>query len=118
MNYRTTLKTTRLNAVITDIGASGELIIGTSGMATVLATISLADPAGTVSGDTLTFTMPQSDASADAGGTPLEAIITDGSSTIIDGISVGVSASDIIIDAATVTAGQEFKVSSGTIVHA
>jgi hypothetical protein len=44
-NYRTSLKNSRLQAVIDDIGANGLLKIGTAGMATVLSTIPLASPA-------------------------------------------------------------------------
>ena len=57
ITYAAAVRTARLQAVLDAIDAdagAGKLVIGTTGMGTVLATIPLADPAGTVSGDTLT----------------------------------------------------------------
>ena len=45
VTYNTTVKNTRLDAVTTAIGTTGVLEIGTTGMASVLATIALGNPA-------------------------------------------------------------------------
>ncbi len=120
MVYRTTLKTRRMQAIIDDIGTSGFLLIGTAGMATTLATIPLAAVAGTVSGDTLTFSMPRSDASADASGTAAAAVITDAASgVVISGLTVGTSAgNNIVLDYVTIVAGKSVTINSATIQHA
>ena len=55
VTYNTTLKNARLDEVIAAIGSSGKLEIGTAGMGSVLATIPLANPAGSSSGGVLTF---------------------------------------------------------------
>jgi hypothetical protein len=49
VTYPAALKNTRLDAVTTAIGASGKLEIGTAGMAAILATIPLANPAAPAS---------------------------------------------------------------------
>jgi hypothetical protein len=53
------VKNARLDAVTTDIGATGVLEIGTAGMATVLATIALSSPAAAAAASgILTFWLP------------------------------------------------------------
>jgi hypothetical protein len=121
VNYSTTVKNTRMTAVrdAIDAGSSaGVLEIGTTSMASVLASITLADPCGSVSSGVLTFTMPQSDTSADATGTAAEARIKDSSGTvIISGLTVGTSGSNINLSSLAVTAGDTVTLSSATITH-
>lgn len=118
--YGATTRTARLNAVVTDAGATAVLEIGTTGMATVLATVALASPIGTVSGDVLTLTMPRSDTSADAAGTAAAARIrkATGGADVITGLTVGTSGTDVVIDNTSIAAGQQVTVNSFTITHA
>jgi hypothetical protein len=117
--YTTAVKNTRLSAVVTAIGTTGVLEIGTAGMASVLATIPLANPAGTVSAGVLTFTMPQSDAAADATGTAAAARIrtATGGTDIITGLTVGTSGTDVVLDSTSITAGQTVTINSAAITH-
>ena len=119
--YRATLRTTRLDAVLTDIDGgvgAGKLKLYTTGLALLLVDITLADPAGVVLGDTLTFTMPQSDASADNTGAAAEATITDSDdNVIISGLTVGTSATDIILSSTAITQTQEVVIDSAVITH-
>jgi hypothetical protein len=118
VTYTTTVKNTRLNDVVTAIGAAGKIEIGTTGMALVLATIPLANPAGSVSNGVLTFTMPQSDASADATGTAAAARIRTGADAdVVTGLSVGTSGTDIVLNSTSITAGQTVTINSATITH-
>ena len=121
VTYTTAVKNARLNAVTTAIGATGVLEIGTAAMASVLATIPLANPAapGAASG-VLTFTMPASDTSADNSGTAAAARIrtASGGTDIVTGLTVGLAATDVILDSTSITAGQTVTVSSATITHA
>lgn len=120
--YATTLKTTRLNAVVTAIdagSAAGKLKIRNSSN-TVLATLTLADPCGTVSGDTLTFDFDPdiSDSSADATGTAENAIITDSDdNVIVSGLTVGTSSTNVVMDSTSITAGQTVTITTGSITH-
>lgn len=121
VTYTTAVKNARLDAVVTAIGATGVLEIGTTGMGTVLATISLGNPAGTTSGGVLTFSgFPRSDTSADATGTAAAARIrtASGGTDIITGLTVGTSGSDINLDSTSITAGQTVTINSATITHA
>jgi hypothetical protein len=122
--YSTATKTARLQAVINQIdgGAGpGTLEIGTTGMGTVLAIITLADPCGTVSGDVLTFDFDPdvSDTAADATGTAAAARIKDSAGTVVvSNLTVGTSAADIIINSTSITVGQVVTLTTGTITHA
>lgn len=121
VNYTTAVKNARLDAVITAIGATGVLEIGTTGMGTVLATIALGNPAGTSTGGVLTFSgFPRSDTSADATGTAAAARIrtASGGTDIVTGLTVGTSGSDINLDSVSITAGQTVTITSATITHA
>jgi hypothetical protein len=117
VTYATSLKTTRMTAVVTAVGAAGRLIIGTSGMAATLATLPLANPMGTVSGAVLTVTTTGVSASATGTGTAAAAKITDGTNDLITGLTVGVSASDIIISNTSVNTGQTVSLTSGSLTH-
>lgn len=122
ITYTTAVKTARMTAVRDqiDLGAgAGILKIRDSGNV-VLASITLADPSGTITNDVLTFSgFPRSDTSADATGTANNAIITDSAgTTVISGLTVGLSASDIILDSLSITTGQTVTLNSATITHA
>lgn len=121
VTYTTAVKNARLNAVTSAIGTTGVLEIGTTGMSTVLATIPLANPAApAASSGVLSFTMPQSDTSADASGTAAAARIrtASGGTDIVTGLTVGTSGSDINLDSVSITAGQTVTITSASITHA
>jgi hypothetical protein len=121
VTYTTAVKNARLDAVTTAIGTTGVLEIGTTGMASILATIDLANPAAPgASGGVLTFTMPQSDTSADNDGTAAEARIrtSSGGTNIVTGLTVSTSGADINLDSTSITSGQTVTISSATITHA
>jgi hypothetical protein len=117
--YSTTLKNARLDEVTVAIGASGKLEIGTTGMASILATIPLDNPAAPgASSGVLTFTMPQEDTSADNSGEAAAARIRTGADAdVVTGLTVGVGSEDIVLDSATITAGQTVTINSATITH-
>jgi len=122
MHYAMNIKTARLEVVLAAIDAgtgAGYLEIGTTGMTLVLATIPLASPCGTVTDDVLTFYMPQSDTSADATGTAVEARIRDSDDNdCITGMTVGTSTADIIVNSTSITSTQNVSIVSASITHA
>lgn len=123
VTYPTAVKTARMTAVRDQIDAgtgAGILQIGTTGMGTVLAEITLNDPSGTISGAVLTLSgFPKSDTSANATGTAAAARIRDSSGTdVITGLTVGTTGSDINLDSVSITAGQTVTINSATITHA
>jgi hypothetical protein len=121
VTYTTAVKNARLGAVVTAIGATGVLEIGTLGMGIILATISLDAAAGTVSGGALTLSgFPKSDVSADNTGTAAAARIrtSSGGTDIVTGLTVGTSGSDINLTSVSITSGQNITINSATITHA
>jgi hypothetical protein len=120
--YTTAVKQARMTAVATAIdagSAAGYIEIGTTGMASVLATVPLTDPCGSASGAVLTLTMPHSDTSADNAGTAAAARIRDSNNTdVITGLTVGVGSGDIQLDSVDITAGQTVTITAATITHA
>lgn len=122
VNYRTTLKTTRMQAVADDIDsgpAAGTLEIGDAGFASVLATFTCNDPCGTVATDTLTFSGLTKSAVAAATGTAAAARFKNSTGTVIvSGLTVGTVGTDIIISPSTsITVGQTVQWTAGTIQH-
>lgn len=122
-NYNTNVKNSRMTAVrdAIDAGAGpGVLQIGTAGMATVLAEITLGDPSGTIANGVLTFSgFPRNDTAANASGTAAAARIRDSNNTdVVTGLTVGTSGSDINLDTTTITANQQVQINSAAITHA
>ena len=123
VTYTTAVKGARMSAVVAQIDAGagpGKLKIRDASNV-VLATLTLTDPCGTVSGDTLTFDFDPdiTDSSADASGTAANAIITDSNDvTCVSGLTVGASGTNVILDSVSITAGQAVTITTGSFQHA
>ena len=123
VTYPSAVKISRMNAVTTAAGTTAVLEIGSAGMASVLATITLGNPiAGAATGaGVLTLSgFPRSDTSADATGTAAAARIrtSTGGTDIITGLTVGLSGSDVNLDSLSITAGQTVTINSAVFTHA
>jgi hypothetical protein len=120
VTYTTAVKNARMDAVATAIGNAGKLEIGTSGMASTLATITLNSPAApAASGGVLTLFSTAKTATAGAGGTAAAARIrTSANADIITGLTVGTSGSDVNLDSTSISVGQTVQINSATITHA
>jgi hypothetical protein len=121
VTYTTAVKNSRLDAVKTAIGTTGVLEIGTSGMAAILASFSLNNPAAAAaSGGVLTFSGFPKTVAASASGTAAAARIRTATSgtDIVTGLTVGTSGSDINLDSTNITSGQNVTLNSATITHA
>jgi hypothetical protein len=105
------------NDIDSGVGA-GTLEIGSAGFAAVLSVVTLADPCGSVTGDVLTLTMPQSDASIDNTGTAAEARIKEsGGAVVVSGLTVGTGAQNVVVNTTSFVSGATFTVNSATITH-
>jgi len=122
VNYSNTVKDNRMTQVLNAIDggpAAGYIEICSAAYASVLATIILADPCGSVASGVLTFTMPKSDTNADATGTAAIARIKDSNGNIIvSGLTVSTSGADINLSSLAITAGDTVTLNSATITHA
>ena len=132
VNYSSTLKTNRMQLVAdliaskvaaasTGSATAGTLVIGTSGLSGatgVLASLPLNATPGTVSGSVLTLDVTDVSAAATATGTAALAELRDNAGGVIcSGLTVGTSATDIIIGSTDITDGQLVILTSGTITH-
>jgi hypothetical protein len=121
VTYANGVKTARMQAVLDaiDAGTAGKLEIGTAGMGAVLATVTLVDPAGTVSGSVLTLDFsPAISVVASGTGTAAAARIrTSADADVVTGLTVGTSGTDIVLDSTSITSGQTLTISAGTLTH-
>lgn len=122
VTYSTACKAARMTAVRDQIDAgagAGKLKIQTSGDAD-LVVIPFDDPSCTISGAVLTFSGLPNSATATGTGVAAKAIITDSNDvTVISGLTVGTSGTDIIIDNTSITTGQTVNLNAtSTITHA
>lgn len=120
--YATTLKNTRMTDVVTAIGATGFINIYTSGGGTLLSSIPLPNPAGTVTTGVLTFSgTPLTQSSANAGGTAAIANVTTavngGGTVVISGLTVSSTAGDIVLSSTNIVAGQPVTITAASITH-
>jgi hypothetical protein len=132
VNYLAALKTNRMQdvadliasktiAAATGAGSLGSLVIGTSalsGATGVLATIALQNPAATVSGAVMTLAGLPLSVNASATGTAALAELRNNAGTVIvGGLTVGTSATDVILNSTSITSGQSVSVTAATITH-
>jgi hypothetical protein len=121
VTYNSTLKSTRMAAVITAIDANaspGTIEIGTAGMAAVLATITLSKPSFTESGGVITMAgAPKSGIAAGTGTAAAARIKEGGGTSVVTGLTVGTSGCDINLNGVSIVSGQTVTLSSGTISH-
>ena len=132
VTYSSTVKDDRMQQVIdrtigktpaaaTGSATAGSLVIGTSalsGATGVLATIALTTTAFTLSGGVLTVHGLPLSAVASAAGTAAKAEIRNNAGTVIvSGLTVGTSATDIIVGTTTFSSGLTVTVTAGTITH-
>lgn len=130
--YSSTLKNNRMQLVAdlvagktaaSSVGTAtaGTLVIGTSalsGATGVLVSFTLGTTPGTVSSGVLTISGTPLTATASGTGTAAKAELRDNSgNVIVSGLTVGTSATDIIINATAISSGQSVTLSIGTITH-
>lgn len=121
VTYTTAVKNARLDAVKTAIGATGVLEVGTAGMAAILASFSLSNPAAAASsGGVMTLSGFPRTVAASASGTAAAARIRTATAgtDIITGLTVGTSGSDVNLDSTNITSGQNVTLNSASVTHA
>ena len=125
VTYTTPVKSARMAAVVSAIGASGKLKLWSASDA-LLATFTLDAVAGTVSGLVLTISDANGASSgilnttASATGTAAKASITTSADVdvLTNTLTVGTSGTDVVIDNPAFVAGQSVTINVGTITHA
>lgn len=122
LTYTTAVKSARMTATRDQIDAgtgAGILEIGTAAMAAVLATVTLDDPSGSISGAVLTLAGFPKTVAATGAGVAAAARIRDSANTDkITDLTVGTSGTDIILDNTNIAIGQNVTINaSPTITH-
>lgn len=122
VTYDAAVKTARMQAVADqiDVGTGAGKLKIRDGSNNILATFTLTDPCGSVSGSVLTLDFdPDISATASATGTAANAIITDSAdNTKVSGLTVGTSGTDIVLTSTSITSGQTVTIQTGTLTHA
>ena len=121
INYSTTLKSTRMTAVRDAIYAgsgAGKINIYTAAYAALLVSINLADPSGTIANGVLTLSgMPKSGVASGAGTAAIARILDSADNVVADGLTVGTSGTDIVIDNTNIAVSQNVNITAGSITH-
>jgi len=131
VGYSTTVRNARMTAILTalDLGAAGgKLLFYTAtrpatGVAistqTLLGTLTLSDPAGTVATGALTLSAVTPDTDADASGDISWARLTDSDDVFVADLSVTATGGggDITVDNITVVAASTISVTSGVLTE-
>jgi hypothetical protein len=112
--FSTTLRSARATAIVTEAGANAQIKLYTAAYAALLGTLTCAATLGTVSNGVLTFNAITQDSAADASGTFALARLykSDGTTMVIEGLTVGTAATDIIMNAAAATVGAAILMTS------
>lgn len=114
----TALRNARSTAIVTDAGATAKLSVYTSGYGTLLYTSTCAATLGTVSGGVLTFNAVGSATAVGAGTAAIARLFkTDGTTMVIEGLTVGTSGTNIVITNTTIAVSDTITTSSATITE-
>lgn len=118
ITLNSTLRNARSTAIVTEAGSGAKLAVYTAAYATKLYESVCAATLGTVSGGVLTLNAVAS-ATAVAGGTAAIARLfkSDGTTMVIEGLTVGTSGTNIVITNTTIAISDIVTTSAGTITE-
>ena len=115
VTYSQTGRTARMTGIRDTLnGGKLEILDG----AAVLVTYTLSGSSGSVSNDTLTFSLVSSVVAASATGVADGARFrTSGNTDVITGLTVGTSGTDVILDNVNINSGQNIELTGVAITH-
>lgn len=118
ITLNTTLRNARATAIVTEAGATAKLSVYTASYATLLYTSTCAATLGTVSGGVLTFNAVGNATAGAAGAAAIARLFkTDGTTMVIEGLTVGTSGTNIVITNTTIAVSDTVTTSSATITE-
>ena len=118
ITLNTTLRNARGTAIVTEAGATAKLTVYTAAYAAVLYTSTCAAVLGTTSGGVLTFNAVGNATATGAGVAAIARLFKmDGTTMVIEGLTVGTSGTNIIITNATIAVNDVITTSSATITE-
>lgn len=118
ITLNTTLRNARATAIVNEAGATAKLSVYTASYATLLYTSTCAATLGTVSGGVLTFNAVGNATAGAAGAAAIARLFkTDGTTMVIEGLTVGTSGTNIVITNTTIAVNDTVTTSSATITE-
>jgi hypothetical protein len=121
VNYDAATKTARMAQTILQIdnnAAPATIEICTASFAAVLVIITLSDPSFIESGGVITMAgVPKTGIAGNTGTAAVARIKDGGGTTKVNNLTVGTSATDIILNSTSITSAQAVTLTSGTITH-
>jgi len=118
ITLNTTLRNARATAIVTEAGATAKLTVYTAAYGAVLYTSTCAATLGTVSGGVLTFNAVGNATATGAGTAAIARLFkTDGTTMVIEGLTVGTSGTNIVITNTTIATNDVVTTSAATITE-
>ena len=118
ITLNTPLRNARATDIVTEAGATAKLSVYTASYATLLYTSTCAATLGTVSGGVLTFNAVRNATAGAAGAAAIARLFkTDGTTMVIEGLTVGTSGTNIVITNTTIAVSDTVTTSSATITE-
>ena len=113
-----TLRNARASAIVTEAGATAKLSVYTAGFTTLLYTSTCAATLGTVAGGVLTLGAVGNATAVAAGTAALARLFrTDGTTMVMEGLTVGVSGQNVNITNTVIAINDVVTTSGGTITE-
>lgn len=113
-----TLRNARAQAIVTEVGASAKISVYTAAYASLLYTSTCAATLGTVAGCVLTLNAVGNATATAAGAAAIARLFkTDGTTMVIEGLTVAVSGANINITNTAIALNDVVTTSSGTITE-
>ena len=118
ISMNTTLRNARGTAIITEAGATAKLTVYTAAYGAVLYTSTCAAVLGTESGGVLTFNAVGNAAATGDGTAAIARLFkTDGTTMVMEGLTVGTVGTNIIITNTTIAVNDVVTTSAGTVTE-
>lgn len=118
ITLNSTLRTARAQAIVTEAGATAKLTVYTAAYGAVLYTSTCAATLGTVTTGVLTFNAVGNATATGAGTAAIARLFkTDGTTMVIEGLTVGTSGTNIIITNTTIAINDVVTTSSAVITE-
>jgi hypothetical protein len=118
ITFNTTLRNARGTAIVTEAGANAKLTVYTAAYGAVLYTSTCAATLGTVAAGVTTFNAVGVASATGAGTAAIARLFkTDGTTMVIEGLTVGTSGTNIIITNTTIAVSDSITTSAGAITE-
>lgn len=118
ITLNTTLRNARSTAIVNEAGATAKLTVYTAAYGAILYTATCAATLGTVAGGVLTFNAVGNATAIGAGTAAIARLFrTDGTTMVIEGLTVGTSGANIIVTNTTIAINDVITTASASLTE-